>query len=122
VGALSLILGVPIVIDFGRTGLVPRLPTAVLSSALMSLAVLIAMCGIVLDSVGRGRKEAKRLAYMSTSQRVWAAPSYSARTPGTLAECLPIPIEARSAGCRLIIRVCLRMVWSSHSMTWFWVA
>lgn len=64
---LSLTLGIPVVIEYVRTGLVPRLPTAVLSSALMLLAMLTATCGIILDSVGRGRKEAKRLAYLAAS-------------------------------------------------------
>lgn len=60
----SLALGIPVVLEFLRTGLVPRLPTAVLASALMVLAALALGSGIVLDSVGRGRKEAKRLAYL----------------------------------------------------------
>ncbi len=63
--ALALGLGIPVITEYFRTGLVPRLPTAVLAAAIMSLAVITAACGIVLDSVGRGRKEAKRLAYFS---------------------------------------------------------
>jgi glycosyltransferase involved in cell wall biosynthesis len=62
---LSLALGIPVVLEFLRTGLVPRLPTAVLSSTLMLLAVFTGACGVILDSVGRGRKEAKRLAYLA---------------------------------------------------------
>jgi glycosyltransferase involved in cell wall biosynthesis len=65
----SLALGLPVVLEFLRTGLVPRLPTAVLASALMVLAALALGCGIVLDSVGRGRKEAKRLAYLMVDGR-----------------------------------------------------
>ena len=65
IAVVSLALGIPVVIEFMRTGLVPRLPTAVLASALMLLAVLTGACGIILDSVGRGRKEAKRLAYLA---------------------------------------------------------
>jgi len=67
IAVVSLALGIPVVIEFMHTGLVPRLPTAVLASALMLLAVLIGACGIILDSVGRGRKEAKRLAYLTAS-------------------------------------------------------
>jgi glycosyltransferase involved in cell wall biosynthesis len=63
--ALSLALGIPVVMEFIHTGLVPRLPTAVLAAAIMSLAVIAAVCGVILDSVGRGRTEAKRLAYFS---------------------------------------------------------
>jgi glycosyltransferase involved in cell wall biosynthesis len=69
IGALLLLLGVglavPVVIDYVHTGLVPRLPTAVLSVAIVELAVLSLVCGLILDSVARGRKEAKRLAYLA---------------------------------------------------------
>jgi glycosyltransferase involved in cell wall biosynthesis len=65
----SLALGLPVVLEFVETGLVPRLPTAVLASALMVLAAMALGCGIVLDSVGRGRKEAKRLAYLTIDRR-----------------------------------------------------
>ena len=58
-------LAVPLLTEFMRTGLVPRLPTAVLSAALMGLAFLSTTCGFILDSVARGRKEAKRMAYLA---------------------------------------------------------
>jgi glycosyltransferase involved in cell wall biosynthesis len=58
-------LAVPVLLDYMRTGLVPRLPTAVLSSAMVLLAFLSMVCGLILDSVARGRKEAKRLAYLA---------------------------------------------------------
>lgn len=61
----SLALGIPVVLDYWRTGLVPRFPTAILASAVMLLAMLSAVCGIVLDSVGRGRREARRLAFLA---------------------------------------------------------
>ena len=64
--ALSAIaFGIPIVMKFMETGLVPRLPTAVLATALMGLAFLSSTCGFILDSVARGRKEAKRMAYLA---------------------------------------------------------
>jgi glycosyltransferase involved in cell wall biosynthesis len=63
--AAAILLGVPVVTDFVRTGLVPRLPTAVLATGLMLVAALSFACGLVLDSVARGRKEIKRLAYLS---------------------------------------------------------
>jgi hypothetical protein len=68
-GALLLLLGVglsvPVVLEFLRTGLVPRLPTAVLSTGLVLLSFLSFVCGLILDTVTRGRKEAKRIAYLS---------------------------------------------------------
>jgi len=63
VGA-GLALGTPVVTEFVRTGLVPRLPTALLSTALVLLGFLSLGCGLVLDAVSRGRKEMKRLAYL----------------------------------------------------------
>jgi len=44
---------------------VPRLPTAVLSTGLMLAAVLSIACGLILDTVTRGRRELKRLAYLA---------------------------------------------------------
>ena len=62
---IGLGLGVGVVVEFMETGLVPRLPTAVLSTGLMLLASLSFACGMILDSVARGRREAKRLAYLT---------------------------------------------------------
>ena len=62
---IALALGLPVVSEFIRTDSVPRLPTAVLAASLMGVASLSAVCGLVLDSVQHGRKEAKRLAYLS---------------------------------------------------------
>ena len=61
---LSLVLGYPLIVEFLQTGLVPRLPTAILSAALMILAVLVFFSGLILDSVTHGRREMKRLAYL----------------------------------------------------------
>ena len=61
----GLALGVPVVVEFLRTGLVPRLPTAIVAAALVALSFLSLACGLILDSVGRGRREMKRLAYLA---------------------------------------------------------
>lgn len=61
----GLVFGVPVVTEFLQTGLVPRLPTAVLATGLVLLSSLTLVCGLVLDSVERGRKELKRLAYLA---------------------------------------------------------
>ena len=75
-GSIALLLGVPIVVEFMHTRLVPRLPTAVLATALAGLAFLSTTCGFILDSVARGRKEAKRVAYLAVpapkATEVWA--------------------------------------------------
>jgi Glycosyl transferase family 2 len=62
---LSLGLAAPVVVTFIETGLVPRLPTAVLSASLMLLAFLALICGLILDTVTRGRREMKRLHYLA---------------------------------------------------------
>lgn len=63
--ALSVILSVPLAITFMKTGLVPRLPTAVLSTGLMLLAFLSLACGLILETVTHGRREAKRMVYLA---------------------------------------------------------
>jgi hypothetical protein len=55
----------PVVVTYLETGLVPRLPTAVLATGLMILAFLSAAIGLVLDTVTRGRREMKLLAYLA---------------------------------------------------------
>ena len=62
---VAVLLSMPVLLDYARTGLVPRLPTAVLVTGLMLLAALSTTCGLILDSVARGRKEIKRLAYLA---------------------------------------------------------
>lgn len=61
----TFIAGTPIVIEYWETGLVPRLPTAVLVSSTMVIAFLSLVAGLILDTVTRGRWEQKRLAYLS---------------------------------------------------------
>ena len=60
----AIAVGLPVVFDYLRTGLVPRLPTAVLATGMIVLASLSFMTGIVLDTVTRGRWELKRMAYL----------------------------------------------------------
>ena len=62
---IGLALGVPVVLDFLHTGLVPRVPTALLATGTVLAGFLAFVCGLVLDSVARGRKELKRLAYLA---------------------------------------------------------
>jgi glycosyltransferase involved in cell wall biosynthesis len=69
IGALSIfasiVAGVPVVVEFSATGLVPRLPTAVLAVGLMIVGVIALFTGLILDSVAKGRRETKLLAYLS---------------------------------------------------------
>jgi hypothetical protein len=64
-GLVSVGLAIPIIVTFLETHTVPRLPTAVLSTGLMLLAFLSLSVGLVLDTVTRGRREMKLLAYLA---------------------------------------------------------
>ena len=65
----GLLLGGSVALEYMHTRAVPRLPTAVLATGLMLLASLALACGLILDSVARGRFEAKRLAYLAAAGR-----------------------------------------------------
>ena len=62
---LGLGFGAPVVVTYFQTGLVPRLPTAVLASGVVLLACISFSLGLMLDTVTRGRREFKRLMYLS---------------------------------------------------------
>jgi glycosyltransferase involved in cell wall biosynthesis len=66
---LAIVLGFPVVTEYLRTGLVPRLPTAVLATGLVLLSCLGFCCGLILATVTRGRMEAKRLQYLNVPIR-----------------------------------------------------
>ena len=71
---LGLGLGLPVVLDFFETGLVLRLPTAVLSVGLIVLATLSVFAGLILDVVTKSRHEFKRLTYLSVSRHIEPGP------------------------------------------------
>ncbi|MGE5722504.1 MAG: glycosyltransferase family 2 protein [Sphingomonadales bacterium] len=62
---LAIILAVPLAITYAQTGLVPRFPTAILVTGLVLLAALSFFSGLILDTVVRGRREVRRLAYLA---------------------------------------------------------
>jgi hypothetical protein len=63
--ALALVLSVPLVLTYLQTGLVPRVPTAILVTGMTIVAVLCFFTGLILDTVTRGRREVRRLHYLS---------------------------------------------------------
>jgi Glycosyl transferase family 2 len=75
----GLVLGLPVILEFLHTRLVPRLPSAVLATGLVLLSFLSLVCGLILDSVTRGRKETKRLAYLAV--------------PAVGAAAVPVPVR-----------------------------
>ena len=66
----GLLIALPVLVTYFQTGLVPRLPTAVLSMGFVVVAMLSFTCGLILDFVARGRRETKRLAYLAVPR--WA--------------------------------------------------
>jgi len=64
-GTAALALGAPVVLEFLRTGFVPRFPTAILASSIGLAAILTLVLGYLLDAIGRSRQEAARLSYLT---------------------------------------------------------
>jgi glycosyltransferase involved in cell wall biosynthesis len=62
---LAGVLAAPLGVTYARTGLVPRFPTAILVTGLVILAALNVFAGLILDTVVRGRREVRRLAYLA---------------------------------------------------------
>lgn len=65
IAAVAIVLAVPVLITFIEEGIVPRLPTAILSMGMIILAFAAVASGLVLDTVTRGRREMKLLAYLT---------------------------------------------------------
>jgi glycosyltransferase involved in cell wall biosynthesis len=63
--AIAIVLAYPLLVTFFETGLVPRFPTALLTTGIMVVASLSVTCGVILDTVTHGRREAKRIAYLA---------------------------------------------------------
>jgi glycosyltransferase involved in cell wall biosynthesis len=63
----AILLAIPLVVTYVHTHLVPRLPTAILVTGVTIVAVLCFFAGLILDTVTRGRREVRRLAYLSHS-------------------------------------------------------
>jgi len=77
--AISVILIVPVILAFIETGLVLRFPTAILSTGIAISALLSFACGLILDTVTQGRREAKMLAYLAVPRQ--QAPVAKPKTP-----------------------------------------
>jgi len=92
-GLAAVILGVPVILTYLRTGLVPRFPTAILCSALIVIAVVSVATGLILDLVAHVRREAKRLVYLQhpAPRRAGKQASLPKRDPAAR-----VDVEARS--------------------------
>ncbi len=67
VAGAALVLAWPLVATWLATGLVPRLPTAILCTGLMLVAALLGVGGLILDSLARSRVEHKRMLYLAVA-------------------------------------------------------
>lgn len=65
--ALAVVLSLPLLLTYLETGLVPRFPTAILATGLVLMACILTVCGLILDSVARGRLEQKRMWYLANT-------------------------------------------------------
>ena len=85
---LALILIYPVIVEYLRTGLVPRFPTAILSTALVLSGLFSYAAGVILDTVTRGRRECKMLAYLAIpgTEGLGREPRTDARDPATTSE------------------------------------
>lgn len=82
----ALAIFAPVFAEYLETGLVPRLPTAVLSTGLALLGFLAFACGLILETVTRGRREAKRIAYLATPAPRGVAPDWLRQPASGLAQ------------------------------------
>ncbi|MGW3986723.1 glycosyltransferase family 2 protein [Streptomyces sp. NPDC004830] len=90
---VSVILGVPVIADFVETGTVPRVPTAILAAAIMTIAALVLLSGYILESLTHMRQEQTRLVHLAYPAPV-RAPRYTARGAGTG----PVPARKTADG------------------------
>ena len=67
--ALGLVAGIPVVVDYAYTGLVDRLPTALLATALVLMGMLSLVCGLVLDTVVKGARKQYELEVVEAYER-----------------------------------------------------
>jgi hypothetical protein len=85
---ISVVLGIPVIAEFVRTGTVPRVPTAILAAAIMTIAALVLLVGYILESLTHMRQEQTRLVHLSYPAPV-RAPRYTAHGAGTG----PVPVR-----------------------------
>ncbi|MES9617658.1 glycosyltransferase family 2 protein [Streptomyces tuirus] len=90
---VSVILGIPVIADFVETGTVPRVPTAILAAAIMTIAALVLLVGYILESLMHMRQEQTRLVHLSYPAPV-RTPRYAARGAGAG----PVPVRKTADG------------------------
>ncbi len=69
IGMISFYFGIPVIVEWQETGLVPRQPTLILAMGLGLLACVIFLCGLMLDSVARTYRETRHLRYLNVPEK-----------------------------------------------------
>ncbi|MFE1248774.1 glycosyltransferase family 2 protein [Streptomyces sp. NPDC058741] len=90
---VSLVLGVPVIAEFVETGTVPRVPTAILAAAIMTIAALVLLVGYILESLTHMRQEQTRLVHLAYPAPV-RSPHYAVHGAGTG----PVPVRKTADG------------------------
>jgi hypothetical protein len=85
---ISVVLGIPVIAEFVRTGTVPRVPTAILAAAIMTIAALVLLVGYILESLTHMRQEQTRLVHLAYPAPV-RTPRHTAHGAGTG----PVPVR-----------------------------
>ena len=83
---LGLVLGVPVVVEYASTGLVPRFPTAFLAAALMILSGVFLLMGVLLHGQAKIRRETSRLFYLQQPAPVWSGGNATGPCPPPVTE------------------------------------
>ncbi|GAA4315266.1 glycosyltransferase family 2 protein [Streptomyces venetus] len=89
---VSVVLGIPVIADFVRTGTVPRVPTAILAAAIMTIAAIVLLVGYILESLTHMRQEQIRLVHLA-----YPAPVRSPRRALHGAGTGPVPVRKTAA-------------------------
>ena len=55
--SIGLIIGVPVLLEFVRTRYITKVPSAILATGIMTFSIIIAQCGVILDTVVKQNKE-----------------------------------------------------------------
>lgn len=115
---VSVILAIPIWTTFLETGLVPRLPTAVLCASLAIIAVIAAVCGILLDAVTAGRLEARYASYLAQAQSWPTGADLALPVSGGAATCARRPAREPSPLQQSLAKIRARLFSPLSAYVW----
>ena len=65
---IGLLVGIPVITEFFRTGFITKVPSAILATGIMIFALIIAQCGVILDTVVKQNREKYELELLRYTQ------------------------------------------------------